>query len=340
MSNGNRDDSAHLEAAGEGSLILAKQALKPLNEQRRLTARRSTDSPPDVKQVMVTDTLETFYRIAVEAAPRVWALFLLFILAEPLTPRQTRKTILGMYSRLRIRHLLPVFWVIPLTATAYAILTSIFPPLRYSWISALEYGAGQAASGASGSGTNLMIAPVTLPVVGPLLLILLILNMPLLTALEERIFRAGTRSYLHAVPKSLAFGMVHCLVGVPLAAGLALAIPGFWFSHRYLKANGSQRVYHRGNNRNAPQDRENGADFEDGASSPAHVLWPRPFRTLRYLWLRASRGLESAKRDAVTSETVHQPADAGLADSALHHTCYNLVLLTLIATLLTVAAVT
>jgi len=84
-------------------------------------------------------------------------------------------------------------------------------------------------------GQNLNLAAVKFPWFGALFLLILALNMPRLVRREEEVFRRGTKDWRDAVPRSLKFGMIHCLVGVPVSFGLALAIPGLVFSAAYLR---------------------------------------------------------------------------------------------------------
>lgn len=84
-------------------------------------------------------------------------------------------------------------------------------------------------------GQNLNLAAVRFPWFGLAFLALLALNMPRLVRREEEIFRRGTRDWRDAIPRSLKFGLIHCVVGVPLGFGLALAVPGLVFTAAYFR---------------------------------------------------------------------------------------------------------
>ena len=102
--------------------------------------------------------------------------------------------------------------------------------LNFSWIQLL------ASKGENAVGANQMVfGGATIPFFGPIFILLLILNLPRLAAAEEEEFRDGTKNWWHAVPRSLTFGLMHMIVGVPLWLGLALAIPGMWFTRQYFK---------------------------------------------------------------------------------------------------------
>ena len=62
--------------------------------------------------------------------------------------------------------------------------------------------------------------------------------------MEEIIFRLGTGSLLEGVWRSVLFGLFHCLLGIPLSAGLAMTIPGMWFTWQYLEYGGGQYGVH------------------------------------------------------------------------------------------------
>jgi hypothetical protein len=101
--------------------------------------------------------------------------------------------------------------------------------LRWSWLDLV------ADKADAGHGSNQMIAGATIPFFGVLFVILLFLNLPRLAEAEEFSFRDGTKNWLHAIPRSLAFGLMHMVVGVPLWLGLALSVPGMWFTSQYFK---------------------------------------------------------------------------------------------------------
>ncbi|MDD3487678.1 MAG: hypothetical protein PHF35_04895 [Candidatus Moranbacteria bacterium] len=84
------------------------------------------------------------------------------------------------------------------------------------------------------NGKNINFIPTDIKWVGLLFCILLILNLPALALQEENWFRLGTITWTQGLYRSLLFGMMHCLVGIPLAAGIALTIGGLWFTHQYF----------------------------------------------------------------------------------------------------------
>lgn len=102
--------------------------------------------------------------------------------------------------------------------------------LQWSWLSLL------AGPKDKDVGTNLGVsAGASIPYFGVIFVLLLFLNLPGLARNEEEIYREGTKNWTDAIPRSLKFGIMHCLVGVPVAAGIALALPGLWFTSEYFK---------------------------------------------------------------------------------------------------------
>lgn len=70
---------------------------------------------------------------------------------------------------------------------------------------------------------------------GVLFFLLLLLALPKLAILEEESFREGTESWPEGIFRSIVFGLVHMIVGVPLGAGLAITIAGLVFTRQYFK---------------------------------------------------------------------------------------------------------
>ena len=65
-------------------------------------------------------------------------------------------------------------------------------------------------------------------------LVLLAVNLPRYAHMEEEWFREGTISWEQGLLMSALFGLAHCLVGVPIGAGLAISVAGLWFTHQYF----------------------------------------------------------------------------------------------------------
>jgi len=66
--------------------------------------------------------------------------------------------------------------------------------------------------------------------------ILFLFLIPHFAYYEEFIFRNKTINLKSRIKKSILFGLVHCLMGISLGTGFALAIPGFLYSYIYAKS--------------------------------------------------------------------------------------------------------
>lgn len=101
--------------------------------------------------------------------------------------------------------------------------------LGWSWLRLLS------SPGKPQEGTNLIASGLQIPGFAWVFLALLMINVPRLALNEEYAFRKGFKDCRSITLQSLKFGLVHCLVGVPLGFGLALGLAGAWFAFLYLK---------------------------------------------------------------------------------------------------------
>jgi hypothetical protein len=142
-----------------------------------------------------------------------------------------RRRISEIVSGIRWRHVWPVPFV--LTAVlATALLLLQVPPLRFGWWTALG-GLGNPVTG-----TTDETAGTTLEWLVPLLfIVLLIPALPLFALREEEIFRLGAEAWStrRRVLKAVQFGLIHALIGIPIAVALALAVGGGYFQVAYLR---------------------------------------------------------------------------------------------------------
>jgi len=115
-------------------------------------------------------------------------------------------------------------------------LVRLFPWLNRSWLYLLPGWGSQAV--------NLNVLPATIKYFGPFFLVLLALNLPTLARSEELKYRQGTRDWRDALGRSVRFGLVHCVVGVPLYAGLALTVSGLWFTLQYFRGGVDRSTLH------------------------------------------------------------------------------------------------
>jgi hypothetical protein len=60
--------------------------------------------------------------------------------------------------------------------------------------------------------------------------------LPLFAKSEEQSFRRGNEDDIKYIVSSVTFGLVHCIVGVPVCMGMALIYPGFIFGWVYRRS--------------------------------------------------------------------------------------------------------
>lgn len=114
-----------------------------------------------------------------------------------------------------------------------AAVLSMIPGLRYGWFHLVYAGGG-----------NVGLTPITaladastaaVRVGAGLFLLVLLAALPILAHSEERVFRAGVLAWRAILQRSVLFGLMHCVVGVPLAAGIALTVPGVFLGYHYKR---------------------------------------------------------------------------------------------------------
>ena len=136
-----------------------------------------------------------------------------------------RAVVSAVLRRLRWRHV----WPIPIVLTAVIVVASALmavPGLDWGWWTAVG-GEGNPVFGSS----EATAGTVWEWVVPAVFMVLLVPALPLFAHAEERLFRRGAEHWnrRRRVGKTVQFGLVHAIVGIPI--GAALALPGYevWF---------------------------------------------------------------------------------------------------------------
>ncbi len=147
--------------------------------------------------------------------------------------RHNYQFVWSVWRRFRIRMFLECLGTVTLTFAAVTILWRI-PGLNHGWTNLIF-----------GAGGNMLIRPVMegsksanilIRSMVPLFFIALMFVLPFLAKSEEESFRQGYTDWGSIAKQSVKFGLVHCLVGVPLAAGIALIISGLFYGLKYKRA--------------------------------------------------------------------------------------------------------
>jgi hypothetical protein len=124
--------------------------------------------------------------------------------------------------------------VIVAVITVFVGLLKVAPFLKWSWFSLFSKKDPETGESTPQEGANIHLIPSNVKYFGLAFLVLLAINLPQYARMEEEWFREGTISWEQGLLISVLFGLVHCLVGVPIAAGLAISIAGLWFTHQYF----------------------------------------------------------------------------------------------------------
>jgi len=138
-----------------------------------------------------------------------------------------------LVAGLRPRHFLRAG---PVLAAVLAVATPLLavPGLDFGWWTAIG-GEGNPAVGVGRESATPGILETLVPVV---FVTLLIIGLPLLVEGEEWVFRRGAelRSRAANARRSVLFGLVHALIGIPIGVAMALSVGGFYFTWAYLRA--------------------------------------------------------------------------------------------------------
>jgi len=141
-----------------------------------------------------------------------------------------RRQVLFIVRGLRPHHFLLAFPVLVAVIVAASLLLEV-PGLDFGWWTAIG-GEGNPVTGgtARAEGTALeWLVPA-------LFLTLLLPVLPLFAEREEEIFRAGAEEWStgRRLWRGVQFGLVHAVIGIPIAVALALSIGGWYFTWAYL----------------------------------------------------------------------------------------------------------
>jgi hypothetical protein len=143
---------------------------------------------------------------------------------------ESRAKSLVVVRGLQARHFVLALPVLAAIIAAAFVLIQL-PVLSFGWWQAIG-GVGNPAIGLTDR--DLGIVNLVIPA---FFLGLLVVALPLLVAREEWVFRRGAehRGMWRNVSRSVVFGLVHAIIGIPLGAALALSIGGLYLTWCYLE---------------------------------------------------------------------------------------------------------
>ena len=138
-----------------------------------------------------------------------------------------------LVTGLRPRHFLRA---VPVLCAVLAVATPLLsvPGLDFGWWTELG-GEGNPAVGVAPKSATPGPLETIIPVV---FMTLLVIGLPLLVEGEEWVFRRGAEFRTRAgnARRSVLFGLVHALIGIPIGVAMALSVGGFYFTWAYLSA--------------------------------------------------------------------------------------------------------
>lgn len=153
------------------------------------------------------------------------------------------KFIWHICRRFRITMLFEVLLLLAVIVILIIILMAYIPFLAWGWWSLFS---------SDGMAGNILIAPFIRYIESPsrivvALILLFFLEvsvmLPFLAKEEEDLFRKGHNDWRSISKQSVIFGLAHLAVGIPIAAGIVLILPGFFFGYKYKKALVPARLY-------------------------------------------------------------------------------------------------
>jgi hypothetical protein len=155
----------------------------------------------------------------------------LVVAARESVATRARQRTMEIASGLRPRHFLRAPFVLVIVLL---VATGLFqvPGLSFGWWTAIG-GNGNVIVGSTSatSGTSLVwLVPL-------LFVLLLIPALALFAEREEVVFRAGAEqwSWSRRITMGLRFGLIHLIMGIPIAVALALSVGGWYFQWAYLQ---------------------------------------------------------------------------------------------------------
>ena len=150
-----------------------------------------------------------------------------------ITERRNYDFVWSVWRRFRIKIFFECLGIVTLTIAVAVALWQV-PGLNYGWINLVF-----------GESGNMLIRPiqegsdstnVLVRLMVPMFFVVLAFVLPFLARSEERSFRKGHNEWSSIAKQSIKFGLVHCLVGVPLAVGIAFIISGLFYGLKYKRA--------------------------------------------------------------------------------------------------------
>ncbi len=136
----------------------------------------------------------------------------------------------SVWKAFDIKMFLEVCVVVVLTLGTILLLFQV-PGFNYGWMHLFFTGGGNVFITPISEGSESSSYLIRLMVSVSFLVFICVV--PFLAKYEEDVFRRGFNTWSAVAKQSVKFGLVHCLVGLPLAAGGALIISGAFYGYKY-----------------------------------------------------------------------------------------------------------
>ena len=164
-------------------------------------------------------------------------LLFVFAIANVAFVLRTERNNLGfakqVWRQFRIGMFFQCFLLLVLTIVVAVLLVTHVPGLKYGWMHLFV-----------SNGGNALIAPVTdasssdyllLRLVPIAFCLALLVAIPFLAKFEEEMFRKSHTEWKSIWWQSTKFGLIHCLVGIPIGFGIALIMSGLFYAYHYKR---------------------------------------------------------------------------------------------------------
>ncbi len=146
--------------------------------------------------------------------------------------RRNYQFIWSVWRRFRVKMFFECLTLIALTILTVVLLWQI-PGLSWGWTSLFSDTGGNILLKSVYQGSKSSNEMIRLLVV--VFFIALAIALPFFAKNEEEVFRKGVTEWDDISVMSIKFGLVHCLFGVPFAAGIALILSGLFYGLKYKR---------------------------------------------------------------------------------------------------------
>lgn len=138
-----------------------------------------------------------------------------------------------VWKRFRVKMFFEVVGIFLLTIMLIVTLWKI-PGLKYGWFNLFSDGGGNILFKPIMEGSE--STSISIRMLVSLFFLALMPTMAFIVKAEEEIFRKGYNKWSSIIKQSIKFGLIHCLVGIPLAAAIALIVVGLFYGYKYKRA--------------------------------------------------------------------------------------------------------